>query len=257
MNRVSYFSRILGTIGLGLLGTTAAVAAPVNGTGFVSPNVIFGTGGNANGSFTGESVNGVEVGLRAKQRYPAANIFNYDGVDTYLFDSGILTTNPTNRSVFNFEWAVNVDTAGVGGRFLNDYDHLLSFDTDPGAGIAMIGIDPFATLGYFDHALGNNGTASNAGIESTDNADLLANAGIYNVAQQSSNLGFGFSVDPDAPGSYAFSYSVFAKGTTDVIATASINVNVLAPAPIPLPAGGLLLLSGLAGVAAMRRKKAV
>ncbi|MFT6773048.1 MAG: hypothetical protein ACJA1L_000755 [Paracoccaceae bacterium] len=36
----------------------------------------------------------VEVGLLGKQRYPTANIFNYDGVGTYKFDSTVLTHQP-------------------------------------------------------------------------------------------------------------------------------------------------------------------
>ncbi|WP_146204948.1 hypothetical protein [Meridianimarinicoccus roseus] len=58
-----------------LVGATATLAAPVNGTGNVIPDVIFGSG-NANGSFNGETRNTIEVGLRCKQRYPAANVFN-------------------------------------------------------------------------------------------------------------------------------------------------------------------------------------
>jgi hypothetical protein len=43
-------------------------------------------------------------------------------------------------------------------------------------------------------------------------------------------------------------------GSTDGFDIDAISVT---PAPIPLPAGGLLLLSGLAGVAALRRRKSV
>ena len=58
-----------------MVGATATLAAPVNGTGNVIPDVIFGSG-NANGSLNGETRNTIEVGLRCKQRYPAANVFN-------------------------------------------------------------------------------------------------------------------------------------------------------------------------------------
>jgi hypothetical protein len=120
-------------VAAGLFASVAVVhSAPVNGTGNVTPDAIFGRG-NANGSYTGQTLNNIEVGLRAKQRYPAANIFNYDGVDTYTFQKK--GTNPTNRSVFNFEWSVNVDQDGKSGKTLNDFSYLLSFDTDPSAGV--------------------------------------------------------------------------------------------------------------------------
>ncbi len=49
-----------------LLGASPlSVAAPINGTGNVSPDVIFGSG-NDNGGFTGETLNNIEVGLRGK-----------------------------------------------------------------------------------------------------------------------------------------------------------------------------------------------
>jgi len=202
MNRM--FTKAIVVAGAFAMFAGAAQAAPVNGTGNVTPDVIFGTGGNANGAFTGETRNNIEVGLRGKQRFPAANIFNYDGDQTYTFDSTVLNTNPANRSVFNFEWSVNVNQDGTGSGVLSGFDYLLSVDTDASSAINFLVIDPFATPGYFDHALGNNTTGSNAGIESTSNADLLINMPLFNVAQQSSNLGFGFSADPDLPGIYDF-----------------------------------------------------
>ena len=60
------------------MGVGVASAAPVNGTGLVTPDIIYGSG-NANGSFTGVTVEGdyltqepvdvLELGLRAKLRY--------------------------------------------------------------------------------------------------------------------------------------------------------------------------------------------
>lgn len=237
-------------VAAGLYASVAALhAAPVNGTGNVTPDVIFGTGGNANGSFTGQTVGNIEVGLRAKQRYPSpANVFNYDGVDTYSFSNG---GNPANRSVFNFEWSVNVDKGGTSGKNLSDYDYSLGFDTDPTSGVSLTFIDPFATFGYFDHSLGNNSTGSNAGVESASNAALLTNMGLYSIAQQSSNLGFGFSADPDLAGIYSFSFQVKEKVTGTVLSSSDITVNVPEPASLSLVLGAL----GLLGFSARRRAK--
>ncbi|MCG8493699.1 MAG: hypothetical protein MI743_18920, partial [Sneathiellales bacterium] len=66
-----------------LLGTSLSHSIAAN----VNPDVIFGSG-NANGGFTVGSSNNIEVGLRAKQRFPKANIFNYDGNQTYNFTVG-------------------------------------------------------------------------------------------------------------------------------------------------------------------------
>jgi len=243
-------------VAVGLCASVATLhAAPVNGTGNVTPDVIFGSG-NANGSFTGQTANNIEVGLRGKQRYPAANTFNYDGDHTYTFDSTVLTTNPLNRSVFNFEWSVNVDQNGLSGDKLSAYDYSFGFDTDPTSGVSYTFIDPFTTLGYFDHALGTNATANGGGIESSSNAELVTNMGVFNVAQQSSNLGFGFSSDPDLAGLYSFSFSVFEKGTQTLLSSSTINVAV-APLPVPEPATLSLVLGalGLLGYASRRRAK--
>ena len=71
------------------MAAQSAAAVPVNGTGFVTPDVIFGSG-NANGSFSGDNSNGVVAGLRAKLRYDSngnpTNTFNYDGDHTYRFN---------------------------------------------------------------------------------------------------------------------------------------------------------------------------
>ncbi|MEP6020000.1 MAG: choice-of-anchor E domain-containing protein [Paracoccaceae bacterium] len=52
------------------------------------------------------------------------------------------------------------------------------------------------------------------------------------------------------PGNLATIFQTFAGGTVTVTYDFSD-----APAPVPLPAGGLLLLSGLAGMSVMKRKK--
>lgn len=224
----------------------SAHSALLNGTGNVTPDVIYGTGGNLNGSFTGQTANNIEVGMRAKLRFPPSNIFNYDGVSTYSFVNG---GNPANRSVFNFDWAVNVDQSGLSGKMLSDFDYLFSFDTDASAGIAYTTIDPFNTAGYFDHSLGTNATVGNTGVEFGSVAALQTAMSSFNIAQQSSNLGFGFSLDPDASGMYSFRFQVLDKGTTNVLASSEIQVQVPVPPTLPL----VLAALGLMGFV-LRRK---
>lgn len=231
----------------------AAQASILNGTGLVTPDVIYGTGGNDNGSFTGQTVNNIEVGLRAHQRYPTPeNIFNYNGISTYTFASG---GSPATRSVFNFDWAVNVDQSGTSGNKLNTFDYRLSFDTDTTAAVSYITIDPFNTAGYFDHSLGTNTTGSNAGVEFGDVASLQAAMASFNVAQQSSNLGFGFSADPDAPGIYSFRFEVLEKGTANVLSASEIQV-VVEPVAVPVPQTFALMLVPLGLLMLRSRRKA-
>ncbi|MCP5262754.1 MAG: PEP-CTERM sorting domain-containing protein [Rhodoferax sp.] len=239
-----------------LLAVSAAQAAPVNGTGLVAPNMIFGSG-NGNGGFTGVVANDIELGLRAKQRYPAANVFNYDGDQTYTFDTSILTTNPANRSVFNFEWSINVE--GTGNQ-IGDYDYLLQVDRDPTAGTDFS--NPSNTVVLYapgvlkDHSFGTLATAGGAGVEATDLAEFSLFLSQYTVSQQSWNLGFeGFSSDPDQPGSFRVNLQVFEKGTRNVLAATGINVNVL-PLPVPEPGSLSLMLASLAALVAVGRRRA-
>jgi hypothetical protein len=225
----------------------AAMAALVNTTGNVTPGVIFGSG-NANGSFTGATTGGVELALRAKLRYnlsgQAENTFNYDGIDTYTF----LSTNsnaPANRSIFNFEWSIH--TLGA----LSGLTYLLTIDTDPTVlSNNAIAYNPLAGPAY----LGTNASGPGSAPEVFGPSANLAN---FTVAQQSWNMGFvttpNFAFNaPLTSGKFTFTLSAF-NGQMMVNST-SMNVIVNAPAAVPLPAGGLLLIGGLAGLAALRRR---
>lgn len=226
-------------------GMTQAVM--INGTGDITPDVIFGSG-NANGSWTGEHINGIEVGLRGKLRYDGAgqpqNIFNYDGDRTYTFDptSSLI---PAGRSVFNFEYAVNVDTDGS-GDVLSDYTYLFEFDLDPTAGISF---SPFSgdiiTL-KTDNAVGNNSTGNGGGtVDIANYASLLTT---NNVAQNSLNRGFGFSgiLDPATNGIFTYNLSVLDQAGA-VLASSSIDV-VVGPTPVSAPNITLLFVLALAGM---------
>jgi hypothetical protein len=252
--------RIIKSINLALLtavialgATTTTYAGILNGTGNVTPDIIFGSG-NANGSFTGETRNNIEVGLRAKQRYPAANIFNYDGVDTYTFDPNVLTTNPANRSIFNFEWSINIDQSDTDTLQLSDFSYLFSFDTDASAAVSYSTFDPFNTVGFFDHALGDNSTPNGGGTVSTSNSDLLTNMNSFSIAQQSANLGFGYSADPDLPGAYDFKMEVFQAGSQILLSSAEISV-LVTPLAVPSTTTFPLMLGGIGLLGFMARKR--
>tara|TARA_R110001632_G_scaffold8686_11_gene34554 strand:+ start:29390 stop:30193 length:804 start_codon:yes stop_codon:yes gene_type:complete len=234
--------------------SVSAYASPINGTGNITPEVIFGDG-NANGSWTGETANGVEVALRGKLRFNAAaspeNTFNYDGDRTYTFDP-TLSSIPANRSVFNFEYAVNVDTDALGNT-LDDYSYLFEFDLDPTAGTEFVGFD-IITL-KTDNELGDNATGNGDGIvDDTNYASIFGN---YSVAQNSQNRGFGYSglLDAAAEGIFTYNLTVFdANGGT--VATSSIDI-VVGNVPVPAPSTLVSLFSGIfaLGFVSLRRRK--
>lgn len=95
----------------------------------VTNNVIFGSG-NANGSWTTDRANGVEVGLRAKVRFNAANApentFNSNGAGTYEFQAGLPPTGfgfapgSTSTATWNFEWSINSNYDGTSSYNLDD-----------------------------------------------------------------------------------------------------------------------------------------
>lgn len=237
--------KFLAAVAVSALVPISAIAATVNGTGNVSPNVIFGTD-VANGSFTGATSGNVELALRAKLRYDLTgqpqDIFNYDGVDTYTFMSAA-SNAPANRSIFNFEWSIST-LAGA----LTSLTYLLTVDTDPTVGSNNgIVYNPLGAIstGYY---LGTSASGAGGTPFSAPGTGALGN---FSVAQNSVNMAFVGA--PLGSGKFTFTLSAFDGGT--LVNSASMYVVVNAPAPVPLPAGGLLLVGALGGLAALRRRK--
>ncbi len=240
-----------------IFATNNVHATIINGTGDITPDVIFGSG-NANGSWSGENINGIEVGLRGKLRYNLAgnpeNTFNYDGDKTYTFDPN-LSDAPTNRSIFNFEFAVNVDSSGSTGFSLDDFTYLFEFDIDPTAGTNFVSFDIIAFI--TNNSIGTNATANGAGIEDPGNyASLLSN---NNVAQNSQNRGFGYTggLDPQLNGMFTYNLSVLdlnggilASSSIDII-VGDVPVDVSAPSVLSLMLTGLMVC----GFTGWRRQK--
>lgn len=240
-----------------------ALSAPFAVTGAnannVTPNVIFGSG-NANGSFTVDQSDGVELGLRGKLRFNDSNqpenTFNWDGGNTYTFEAGTPPTgfgfaaNSPTTPVWNFEWSINTDFMGSTGLNLDDLVYELSLDADPGAGTLFDVFDPI-NQPFADHAIGDNTTGNGAGVvagDATTYSGLIAN---NNVAQNSWSYEFfndpgtqlaGF--DPNVPGLYTIKLEAFDGNGASVAAT-SIDVKT-----VPVPGTALLLAAALAALGA-------
>ncbi|USG62828.1 VPLPA-CTERM sorting domain-containing protein [Sneathiella marina] len=220
----------------------------------VTPNAIFGSG-NANGGFAVDTQNNVELGLRAKVRFPKENTFPNNGTTTYTFDPGNGPGNPTaTRPLWNFEWSVNSNVDGRDdGAALSDYRYLLSIDTDPGVGTSYITFDPI-NVPYADNSIGTNSTPQGGGEEAANPLEYAALISENNVAQNSWWLGTFLdpTFDPNATGIYNFMLEAFSNDGTRLAKT-EMNVEISA---VPLPAALPLYGAGLAalGFMAWRRK---
>lgn len=199
-----------------LLGNRPAQAVLAFNTN-VTPDVIFGSG-NANGGWTVDTTDGVELGLRAKVRYDVPqNVFNYSGTQlvgsvpygVYTFNAGAATAYP-NRALWNFEFSVNTNADNLhAGRNLDDLTYLMRVDTMPQPVGAPLIFDPI-NVPYADHSIGTNLTLNGGGAEAADAAGYAALIGANNVAQNSANQGFFMSgFNPNSVGDYVISLGAF------------------------------------------------
>ena len=233
------------------ISTQGAIAYDQN----VTANAIYGSG-NINGSWAVDqnALTGVELGLRAKQRVPAANIFNSDGLGTYNHSAG--AGEAFNRAKWSFEWSINSDYLGTSGLKLDDLRYVLRIDTDPSAGTTFLSFDPINGINpnsgtvFWDHSIGDNTTGNGAGAEAVSAANYATLIGLNNLAQQSWRPHFFFPINPNASGTYTFELEAFDSMGGRLAFT---TMDVVVPEPSTYIAGAMLLLP--VGVSVLRKMR--
>jgi hypothetical protein len=257
------------------MGSRPANAVLVYNTN-VTPDVIMGTG-NANGGFTVDQANGVELGLRGKLRFDGTNqpqnVFNFTGVSgaghgVYTFAAGgvnvlngpVPSWANSTTPIWNFEWSVNADYLGTANRQLNDLTYGIFIDFNPAAAdVPNVSFDPI-NLSYADHSIGTNATGNGAGLEAPSNdaiayANLIAN---NNVAQQSWNMEFfdipqsAFPFDPTTLGTYTIRLDAYSG--ISLLASTSIDVVTVVPEASAFLFGSVVL-GGVGAVVAYRKRQ--
>ena len=216
----------------------------------VTNNVIFGSG-NTNGSYTVARASGVEIGLRGKLRFDAANqpqnVYNSNGDTTYSFEAGAPTRGApwvTAATPFwNVDWSVNSNYDGSSGLNLSGLTYEIGMDFDPGPGTNYLVFDPIGapstlpfappfSMPFWDNSLGTNATAQGAGVEASSQANYLTLLGSNNLAQNSWSMEFfneaPFNTfNPQVQGRYEFYLA--AKSGGNEVARSRITIVVNAP----------------------------
>ena len=215
------------------------------------------TGYNSSGDqndWTIASTSTIELGLRAKVRYPSGtndvgSPYNDDGV--YTFDivndyASNFAATPNNAALWSFDFSVNVDTTAGGTVNLAGLTYNMTVTGTTGATVYNQDFINPGVQPDFDHLLSNDGVT----FTTPAAANYGAEYGNYTIAQNSWNLGFFETLtSPAGNGTYTVTMEVLDAGGTS-LATNSITVN-----QIPEPSTGLMALAG-AGLLLLRRRRA-
>jgi hypothetical protein len=222
----------------------------------VTPDTYWGTGNTNQGFHVFTNGTGLELGLRAKQRYPSASDtvsgINLTGttinpLDTYTHQAGLAGPG-SNRAFWNFDYSINTnDGSPGGGTFAAEG---LTFVM--GIGFQAGGVGPITPIAVFNPLTwGDTQFATEDGMGGfTEDGPSPTVVGTANVAQNSLNLGFagaGFSGLQGLTnnfGSGLYFISMGAYNTSDLGADIDPNDFGLDDLPDFFALNGLGLLQG-------------
>lgn len=228
----------------------------------VTPGVIMGSGiGNGAWTIDRNASAGLELGLRAKVRFPTPeNTYNLNAPNVYRFNPGAASGSSSwitsETPTWNFEFSINSDYNGAGGA-LDSWFYVLQTDFDPSAGVAGPKFDPIRPTSHpldgfmVDNSYGDNSTTAATDVVG-DVVTTPALAASFNVTQNSQNYEFWNNVqsfDPTVNGTYTISLTAFDSGF-NLIGQTSIVVAVI---PEPTPALFGAMLTGALGLVLRRR----
>ncbi len=205
----------------------------------------------------GPWIEDVELGLRGKLRFPTPNgtygsSINGDG--TYTFATG----GPnTSKAWWSLDWSINSNLDGSGTSNLNQYLYKLGVDSDASQGTNFTVTDPINVATWLDNSFGNNSTAQSAGIEATNATDYANLISTSNLAQNSWQAGW---IVQNLNSSVNGTYDIYLEAwdSTGSTLLARTDIQIIAGtggAPVPEPTTMLLFGAGIAGLAAVGRKK--
>ncbi len=254
----------LATVAAATLGT-ASTFAVIEYDQNVTPDVIFGSG-NANGSFTTDRSNGIELGLRGKLRHNAGgapeNTFNSNGDGTYSFEAGVAPTQSAPTGVWSVEWSINTDylARSIPTSTLNSFTYALGIDIDPTAGTLFTTFDLINGVNsnngqvFWDHAIGDNATPNGGGTAATDAANYASLIDTYNVAQNSWKAHWIVAgYDPTIDATYDFTLTAY-DGQTEVAKTSIQIIQGKGGSPVSDASSTAVLLgAGILGLLGFRR----
>lgn len=214
-----------------IVASSSGVCAEVYGSLTAPPGVYFGAG-NPNGNFNIVRENGLELGLRAKNRSSVGPVLIDGSSGVYHVSGGLCgsTCGTGQKAKWNYEFSMHT----TDGSLLADYFFVLGVDHDGTGATFFANVDPLAQWGdeRYDTASGL----------STLPAGALG-------AQNSQNVFFGdtpggaFSIN--ATGLYDFVLSAYRVRDQSLVTSVDMTVQVPEPGSIALFGLGLMSLAGL------------